>query len=191
MASSIITTASISMRGVSSTAGPPPGFPARGMPSPMDVSPASQSYNLLTQAGVGRGLRLQHALDSARPWAPGATSLCQERPSAIRQLAATSGSHEVTPATPYQQAVHPPWQVRFAPPVTKTKTATSTSQSQSVATRGRPQSREHGSCQEPASHSRAGRDSPPPEDLESEEGLPVKTQWMTSWTSYPQVGEGT
>ena len=32
---------------------------------------------------------------------------------------------------------------------------------------------------------------PPPEDLESEEGLPVKTQWMTLWTSYPQVGEGT
>ena len=32
---------------------------------------------------------------------------------------------------------------------------------------------------------------PPPEDLESKEGLQVKTQWMTSWTSYPQVGEGT
>ena len=36
-----------------------------------------------------------------------------------------------------------------------------------------------------------GETGPPPEDLESEEGLPVKTQWMTSWTSYPQVGEGT
>ena len=78
MASSMITTASTSMRGVSSMAGPPPGFPARGMPSPMDVSPASQSYNLLTQAGVGRGRWLQPTPGSARPQAPGATSLHQE-----------------------------------------------------------------------------------------------------------------
>ena len=78
MASSMITTASTSMRGVSSTAGPPPGFSLRGMPSPMDVSPASQSYNLLAQAGVGRGLRPQPTLVSARPQAPGATSLHQE-----------------------------------------------------------------------------------------------------------------
>ena len=35
-----------------------------------------------------------------------------------------------------------------------------------------------------------GEPGPPPEDLKSEEGLPVKTQWMTSWTSYPQVGKG-
>ena len=158
MASSMITTASTSMRGVSSMAGPPPGFPARGMSSPMDVSLASQSYNLLTQAGVGRGHQLQPTLGSVRPQAPGATSLCQEQPSAIHQLAATSGSHEVTQTTPYQQAVHPPWQLRFAPPVTKAKTATSTSQGQSVATRGRPQFREHESCQELASCSRARRD---------------------------------
>ena len=78
MASSVITTASTSMRGVSSTAGPPPGFPARGMPTPMDVSPASQSYNPLAQAGVGRGLWPQPTLGSARPWAPGATNLHQE-----------------------------------------------------------------------------------------------------------------
>ena len=78
MASSMITTASTSMRGVSSTAGPLPGFPARGTPSPMDVSPVSQSYNLLAQTGVGRGLQLQPMPGSARPWAPGATSLHQE-----------------------------------------------------------------------------------------------------------------
>ena len=156
MASSTITTTSTSMRGVSPTVGPPPGFPARGTSLPMDVLPAPQSYNLLAHAGVGRELWPQPSLGSARPWAPGATSLHQEQPSAIHQLAATSGSHEVTPATPYQQAAHPPWQVRFASPVTKTKTTTS--QSQSVATRGRPQSREHGSCQELASHSRARRD---------------------------------
>ena len=124
----------------------------------MDVLPAPKGYNLLAQAGVGRGLRPRPMLGSAMPQAPGTTSLCQERPPAIRQPAATSGSHEATPATPYRQAVHPPLQVRFAPPVTKTKTATSTSQSQSVATRGRPQSRESGSCQEPASRSRARRD---------------------------------
>ena len=76
--SSMITTGSTSMRGVSSMAGPPPGFPVRGMPSLMDVSLASQSYNLLTQAGVGRGCRLQPTLGSARPQAPGAISLCQE-----------------------------------------------------------------------------------------------------------------
>ena len=67
MASSMITTASTSMRGVSSTAGPPPGFPVRGMPSLMDVLPASQSYNLLTQAGVGRGCQLLPTPGSARP----------------------------------------------------------------------------------------------------------------------------
>ena len=78
MTSSMITTASTSMRGVSSMAGPPPGFPVRGMPSPMDVSLASQSYNLLTQAGVGRGCWLQPMPGSARPQAPGAVSLCQE-----------------------------------------------------------------------------------------------------------------
>ena len=78
MASSMITTASTSMRGVSPTAGPPPGFPARGAPSPMDVSPAPKGYNLLAQAGVGRGLRPQPAPGSAMPWAPGAISLHKE-----------------------------------------------------------------------------------------------------------------
>ena len=144
------------MRGVLLTAGPPPGFPARGAPSPMDVLPAPQSYNLLAEAGVGRGLWPQSMPGSARPRAPGAIGLCLEQPSALCQLAAASGSHEATPATPYQQAVHPPWQVRFASPVTKTEMATS--QSQSEATRGRPQSRECGGHQEPASHSRARRD---------------------------------
>ena len=78
MASSTITTTSTSMRGVSLTVGPPPGFPARGTPSPMDVLPAPQSYNLLAQAGVGRGLWPQPSPGSARPQAPGAVSLCQE-----------------------------------------------------------------------------------------------------------------
>ena len=43
MASSTVTTASTSMRGVSPTVGPPRGFPARGVPTPMDASPVSQS----------------------------------------------------------------------------------------------------------------------------------------------------
>ena len=78
MAFSMITTASTSMRCVSSTAGPPPGFPLRGTPLPMDVLPVSQSYNLLAQAGVGRGCQLQPTPGSARPQAPGATSLHQK-----------------------------------------------------------------------------------------------------------------
>ena len=33
---------------------------------------------------------------------------------------------------------------------------------------------------------------PPPDHLKShKDGLPVKTQWMTSWTSHPQVAKGT
>ena len=56
MLSSTMATASTSMRGVSPTVGPPPGFPARGVPKPMDVLLASQSYNPLAHAGVGRGL---------------------------------------------------------------------------------------------------------------------------------------
>ena len=58
MALSTVTTTSTSMRGVSPTVGPPPGFPAMGVPAPMDVSPASQSYNPLAHAGVGRDFGL-------------------------------------------------------------------------------------------------------------------------------------
>ena len=78
MAPTTITTASTSMRGVSPTTGPSPSFPTRGVPSPMDVLLASKSYNPLTQAGVGRGLRPQSAPSSAMPRAPGITSLCQQ-----------------------------------------------------------------------------------------------------------------
>ena len=67
MASSTFTTTSTSMKGVSPTAGPPPGFPTRGAPSLMDVSPAPKNYNLLAQAGVGRGFWPQPALGLARP----------------------------------------------------------------------------------------------------------------------------
>ena len=189
MASSMMTTTSTSMRGVSPTAGPPSGFPAMGVPTLMDVSPASQSYNPLAHAGVGRGLQPQSAPGSARPRAPGAVGLRQARPSALCQPATASGSHEAHPATPYQQAVHPPRQVRFASPVTKAEATTS--QSQSVAKRGRPQTREEGGHQEPASRSRARRDRSSPEDLKSEEGLQARIQWKTSWTSCPQVGRGT
>ena len=74
MASSMMTTASTSMRGISPTTGPPPGFPAIGAPTPMDVLP---SYNPLAHAGVGRGLWPQSAPGSARPWVPGAVGLHQ------------------------------------------------------------------------------------------------------------------
>ena len=74
MASSTMTTTSTSMRGVSPTAGPPPGFPAMGAPTSMDVL---LSYNPLAHAGVGRGLRPQSAPGSTRPWRPGAIGLHQ------------------------------------------------------------------------------------------------------------------
>ena len=77
MASSMMTTTSTSMRGVSPTVGPPPGFPAMGAPTLMDVLPASQSYNLLAHAGVGRGLQPQSVPGSTKPWAPGAIGLHQ------------------------------------------------------------------------------------------------------------------
>ena len=44
---------------------------------------------------------------------------------AFCQPAAASESHEAHPATPYQQVVHPPWQVRFASPITKAETVES------------------------------------------------------------------
>ena len=72
------------------------------------------------------------------------------------QLAAASGGQGAHPATPYQQVVHPPWQVRFASPITKAEATTS--QSQSVAKRERPQTREQGGHQEQASHSRTRKD---------------------------------
>ena len=74
MASSTMTTASTSMRSVSPTVGPPPGFPAIGAPAPMDVSP---SYNLLAHARVGRGLQPQSVPGSTRPRGPGAVGLHQ------------------------------------------------------------------------------------------------------------------
>ena len=70
----MMTTASTSRRGVSQTVGPPPGFPAMGAPTLMDVS---LSYNPLAHAGVGRGLRPQSVPGSTRPQAPGAIGLCQ------------------------------------------------------------------------------------------------------------------
>ena len=65
------------MRGVSPTAGPPPGFPAMGAPTPMDVLPASQGYNQLAHAGVGRGLQPQSVPGAARPRVPGTIGLRQ------------------------------------------------------------------------------------------------------------------
>ena len=165
----MMTTASTSIRGVSLTAGPPPGFPAMGAPTPMDVLPASQSYNLLAHAGVGRGLWPQSAPGSARPRAPGTVGLHQAQPSALCQLATASGSHEARPATLYQQAVHPPQQVRFASPITKAEATTS--QSQSVAEGGRPQTREQGGHQELASHSRARRDRSSTQGTKKQRGI--------------------
>ena len=153
MASSMATTTSTSMRGVSPTMGPPPGFPTIGVPTPMDVP---LGYNPLAHAGVGWELRPQSTPGSARPRVPGAIGLHQPQPSAPHQPIAASGGQEAHPATPYQQAVHPPRQVRFASPITKAEATTS--QSQSVAERGRPQTRELGGHRDQASHSRMRKD---------------------------------
>ena len=153
MASSMTTTTNTSMRGVSPTMGPPPGFPAIGAPTPMDML---LSYNPPAHTGLGRGLQPQSTPGSAGPRAPGTIGLHQPQPSAPHQLAAASGGQEAHPAIPYQQVVHPPWQVRFASPVTKAEATTS--QSQSVAERGRPQTREQGGHREQASHSRTRKD---------------------------------
>ena len=189
MASSTITTGSTSMRDVSPTVGPPPGFPAMGAPTPMDVLLASQSYNPLAYAGVGRGLRPQSALGSARPRAPGTIGLHQAWHSALHQPAAASGSHEAHPATPYQQAVHPSQQVRFASPSPRLKILLARVR---VWLRGEDhklESREV-TWNWPLVPEK-GETGPPPKELKSKEGFPVKTQWMTSWTSCPQVGRGT
>ena len=74
MASSTMTTASPSMRGVLSTMGLPPGFPTLEAPTPMAVS---LGYNPLAHAGVGWGLRPQSKPGSAGQQTPGATGLCQ------------------------------------------------------------------------------------------------------------------
>ena len=153
MASSMTTTAGTSMRGASSTMGPPSCSPTLEVPTSMDVSPG---YNLLAHAGVGRGFRPQSKPGSARAQMLGATGLHQPQPLAPRQPAAASGGQEAHPATPYQQVVHPPQQVRFAPPTTKEEATMS--QSQSVAKRGRPQTREQGGCWEHASHPRTRKD---------------------------------
>ena len=153
MVSSMMTTTSPSMRGVSPTMGPPPGFPTIGVPTPMDVWPG---YNPLAHAGVGRGLRPQSVSGSARPQVPGTIGLQQPQPLAPHQPAAASGGQEEHPTTPYKQAVYPPQQVRFASPITKVEATTS--QSQSVAERGRPQTREQGGHREQASHSRTRKD---------------------------------
>ena len=74
MASSTMTTARTSMRDVSPTMGPLPGFPAIGVPTSIDMS---LGYNPMAHAGVGRGLWPQSMPGLARPRAPGAAGLCQ------------------------------------------------------------------------------------------------------------------
>ena len=75
---SMMTTTSTSLRGVTPTAVPQPSLPAWGAPSPMDVSPAQKSYNLLAQAGVERGLWPQSVAGPTGPQTPGAIGLHQE-----------------------------------------------------------------------------------------------------------------
>ena len=72
--SSTMTTASTSMRGASSTTGPPPGFPTHEAPTPMDVL---LGYNPLAHVGVVWGLWPQSTPGLAGLRVPSAPGLCQ------------------------------------------------------------------------------------------------------------------
>ena len=91
MASSMMTTASTSMRGVSPAAGPPPGFPTIGVPAPMDVLPG---YNPLAHAGVGRGLPPHSAPGLAGPRVPAMTLSPSSTGCCLRRSGGTS-SHPI------------------------------------------------------------------------------------------------
>ena len=109
---------------------------------------------------------------STSPWTPGAIGLCQEQPLALHQQAAASESHEACPATPYQQVIHPPRQVRFASPITEAESTTS--QSQSAAKRGRPQTREQGGTRNLPHIPEEEGTGLPPKGLKGEGGLQVR-----------------
>ena len=93
-----------------------------------------------------------------------------------------------TSCHPIPAAVHPPWHVRFASPITKAEATTS--QSQSVVERGRPQTREQRGHQEQASHSRTRKDWSSTRGPKRQGVLPARILWRTSWTLCPPGGRG-
>ena len=88
MVSSIETTASTSVAGVTPPSYPPPGIPPL---EPMDTLPAPTLENLLATAVAGRGSRTR-----SLPRTPTTPGICQMRPRAPQQQAPTPGRHETT-----------------------------------------------------------------------------------------------
>ena len=185
MASSTMTTASTSIRGVSPTMRPPPGFPAIGVPTPMDVSPG---YNLLAHAGVGRGLQPQSAPGSARPWAPGTVGLHQPWPSApVNQLLPQEVKRHIRPPHTSRQYTHlGRWSLPLLSPRLKLLLARvrvwlrgeDHKPGSKEVTRNRPLIPEQ------------ERIGPPPKDLRSKGVLQARIRWRTSWTLCPLAGRG-
>ena len=118
-------------------------------------------YTLGNNRGcTGATYQAPHSYGSIALWTPPkpsyasmASSTMTTASTSMRGIPPTTG---LPPGFPTIGAVHPPQQVRFAPPVTRAEATTG--QSQSVAKRGRPQTREQGGHQELASHSRTRKD---------------------------------
>ena len=142
MAAVTTTSASTSMVGVPTVAGPPPGYPA--LPLPMDTTLPPKATNLLAGVGVGRGKALQTMLATVGPPGP-----CQVRPQSDIQQQAASARQEATQATPYKQQVLPPQVPRPAAGVrprtavvtTQASTTTSTASGIEAGARGRVRER--------------------------------------------------
>ena len=105
-----------------------------------------------------------------------------------RQLAAASGGQEAHPATPYQQVVHPPRQVRLPLPSPRLKL-----QLARVRVWLRGEDHKPGSKEVAGNRPlipEQGRTGPPPEDLRGEGALQARILWRTSWTLCPRGGRG-
>ena len=177
MASSTVTTASTSMRGVSPTAGPPPGFFARRAPTPMGVSLASQGTSASVCARLSQAMGTWCCrLASRMTLGPPSTSRCLRKSRGMSSHPIPAGG---TPPLAGKVCLPSPRLKLLLARVRVWPRGEDNKLESREVTRNRPLIPEQGgTC-------------PLPEDLESEEGFPVKAQWMTSWTSYPQVGRGT
>ena len=114
MASPIETTASTSAVGVTHAS-----YQSSGLPplEAMDTLPPLTTENLLSTAGVSRGIR-----GWAQPWIPTAPGPHQTRPRMPQPQVPTPGRQEATSATPYQQQVYPPQTAAPRPSATPSAT---------------------------------------------------------------------
>ena len=150
MISSTETTASTSVARVTHPSHPPPGLPP---PEAMDTLPAPTTENLLATAGIGRGARPR-----GQPGTPTTPGIHQMRPKMPQQPVPTSGRHEATQATLYQQQVYSPQHTTGVGRTTpKPSTAPSTSQGHEELAREDEDTRGRSSSQGPRHRSRPAR----------------------------------